>query len=103
MQVSQLTPRTYAAYLASVGPGGHGHSAGSEQDLLKFGQLPAGGRFSSMQTIHSGEQGHWEFWCHAKLIKSKQTELNICISAIFHCHMDLIDNRCIYLRKIFDP
>ena len=103
MQVSQLTPRTYAAYLASVGPGGHGHSAGSEQDLLKFGQLPAGGRFPSMQTIHSGEQGHWEFWCHAKLIKSKHTELNICISAIFHCHMDLIDNRCIYLRKIFDP
>ena len=103
MQVSQLTPRTYAAYLASVGPGGHGHSAGSEQDLLKFGQLPAGGRFSSMQTIHAGEQGHWEFRCHAKLIKSKHTELNICISAIFHCHMDLIDNRCIYLRKIFDP
>lgn len=101
--MSQLTPRTYAAYLASVGPGGHGHSAGSEQDLLKFGQLPAGGRFSSMQTIHSGEQGHWEFWCHAKLIKSKHTELNICISAIFLCHMDLIDNRCIYLRKIFDP
>ena len=70
MQVSQLTPRTYAAYLASVGGGGHGHSAGSEQDLLKFGQLPAGGRFSSMQTIHSGEQGH-VFWCHAKLVKSK--------------------------------
>ena len=99
--MSQLTPRTYAAYLASVGGGGHGHSAGSEQDLLKFGQLPAGGRFSSMQTIHSGEQGH-VFWCHAKLIKSKQTELNNCI-CYFHCHMDLINNRCIYLRKIFDP
>ena len=87
MQVSQLTPRTYAAYLASVGGGGHGHSAGSEQDLLKFGQLPAGGRFSSMQTIHSGEQGHYEFWCHDKLIKSKPTKLNICIFAIFHRHI----------------
>ena len=102
MQVSQLTPRTYAAYLASVGGGGHGHSAGSEQDLLKFGQLPAGGRFSSMQTIHSGEQGH-VFWCHDKLIKSKQTKLNICIFAIFHRHIDHINNRCIHLRKIFDP
>ena len=99
--MSQLTPRTYAAYLASVGGGGHGHSAGSEQDLLKFGQLPAGGRFSSMQTIHSGEQGH-VFWCHAKLVKSKQMELNIYLHiCYFHCHMDLIDNRC--TRKIFYP
>ena len=45
------TPRTYSAYLASMGVTSN-HS--SEQDLLKFGQMTAGNRFSNIQTIHSG-------------------------------------------------
>ena len=53
------TPRTYSAYLASMGV----TSAGSEQDLMKFGQMTSGNRFSSIQTIHSGgnEQSKEQF------------------------------------------
>ena len=50
---SSLTPRAYSSYLSSVGIAG----AGSEQDLLKFGQISSANRFANLQSIHSGDDG----------------------------------------------
>merc|ERR1719410_1240851 len=45
---SSQTPRTYSAYLSSVG----GANASSEQDLIKFGQIATGNRFSTLPNLH---------------------------------------------------
>ena len=50
---SSQTPRTYSAYLSSVG----GANASSEQDLIKFGQIASGSRFPALPNIHH-QGGH---------------------------------------------